>query len=194
MTQRRATLVMVVLAMLLACATAAGVGGYIKAQQAEQHQQDAERDRLRTQVRTDADIKRLAEQVFRKETAEQRTKRIQAASREAIKACGQDQECIALGRALFGPSRERLLAHAAQAMIDYCAKHNGCRGPRGAQGPRGSPGGKPGPRGPRGRTGARGPQGEQGPEGPQGLPGPLQVVTPQDLCARVPALRPLLCP
>lgn len=142
------------------------------------------------QIRTDQEIRDLSKEVFRKESAKQRQIRIQTAAKEAIRFCGQDQECIELIRELTEITRARLAAHARRAVNQYCSQRNNCRGrsmrgPRGREGPRGGPG-KPGPVGPIGPQGLPGPV---GPQGPQGEPVPPVFDGRLDkICRRVPLL------
>ena len=112
MSARTARLVAVAIGGLLALAVGGAVIAYDKAAQTDL-------DRKRDKVRTDAEIARIARQVFRMETADQRRTRIQGASIEAIRACARSTECTALGRQVFGPSRARLLAHARRAWLNH---------------------------------------------------------------------------
>lgn len=149
----------------------------------------------RDQVRSNVEVARIAEAVFRKhESRVQRRLRIGNAAEEAILACAPDVGCVTAGRKLFGPSRGRLLAHARRAMRDECARLRGCKGERGERGARGLRG-RRGPAGARGGRGAQGPAGERGPMGARGPAGvdasPDSVIAL--ICDLVTPLTRLLC-
>lgn len=189
MGRRGQFLAMIILGLVFASSTGGSVLALIQSRETEQRRQV---DR----VRTDGEIKRLASEVFRKETAKQRDLRLQSAAKQAIAACAKDPECTGAGRQLFGPSRERLLAHARAATIEYC-RRNDCKGRTGARGAAGRPGrdgGPAGSRGPRGHRGRQGPKGDPGTAGAKGDKGDPGALSPGSLCTRLPALKPLLCP
>lgn len=191
MSKRRASIAALLIGVLFAVTT----GGTVLALWTSMSN---ERARRVDKVRTNTEIARIAEYVFRRhETATQRTLRLQGGSREAIRACAQDNECVSLARQVFGPSHARLLAFARLVQRDYCAAHNHCKGAtgdRGARGTPGSPSGRPGPAGPRGPSGQRGPRGRTGSAGAPGPQGPAGLVSPGALCSSFPVLKALLCP
>jgi hypothetical protein len=123
----------------------------------------------RDRVRSDAEIARIARKVFPHETKAQRAARIARLGKEAIKVCAGDPECVALGRALFGPSHARLMAAARRAAREVCA-HDACRGSTGARGRPGRNGAR-GHRGKTGKTGANGATGATGAKGDTGAAG-----------------------
>lgn len=175
----------------IALALALGAAGY-----AVVLSLDERADRVRNEIRTNREIARIAERVFRQgETTAQRQARIRQSIERALNACLEDESCIGRLRRELGPSRARLLAHARLAIERYCATRNQCRGPTGRRGPPGPSGGSPGPRGPRGakgepgRRGAQGPAGPPGPAGPAGPQGPPGIVASPELCRRLPILR-----
>ena len=182
MTRRTLYTIALVIGVLMAGAVAMGVIGYTNSLEA------AEEQRV-DQFRTDAEVARIAAEVFRERTEKEETRRLQRAAKAAIIACARDAECAAMGRRVFGPSRERMQSHARAAARRYC-RIEGCRGPRGRSGR--SAESERGPRGRRGLPGPRGPTGLRGPAGPLGPPGP--VAAPQSVCQAIPALRPLVCP
>lgn len=158
---------------------------------------DTESDRVTAQIRTDEQIARIAGRVFRKETAEERRRRLQISATAAIDACRQSPACLAAGRRAFGPSRERLLAHAREAVIDYCARRGGCRGPAGRNAAvvhltkiLNRP--VPGPPGPKGDRGPMGPPGPVGPQGPAGV-APTRGEIIAELCRDARGLARLIC-
>lgn len=136
-----------------------------------------EAERLADQRRTDEQVRQLAEQELCTEAPEICDERQQQTITDAIRMCAKDDECLSTLRRTAGSSRKRLLAHAREAVENYCARV-GCRGEPGPRGPRGSPGqtGPRGQQGSRGARGSRGPKGPRGATGPQGPAGPVQVV------------------
>jgi hypothetical protein len=197
MSRRRQYIIAAILGSLLAVAVSAAVLAYDKARDTEQQQR---KDR----VRSDTEIARIAREVFRNETAQQRQLRLQLAATEAIAACALSPRCVSAGRRVFAPSRARLLAHARKAAIDYC-RRNRCRGRDGRDSavrhvtkvlnrPVPGPPGPSGRRGPPGRDGAPGRAGARGPAGPPGAPGATTQTVLAELCASAPSLlRPLVC-
>ncbi len=188
MDKKTSQIIAAVIGIVLAIAVSVAMFAYTESRQV-----------ARDQVRSNAEIARIAERVFRKEeTKAQRQARIAGAAKEAIISCGADAECITVGRDLFGPSRARLLAHARRAVEQHCASLGGCKGERGFTGQQG-PRGQTGAQGPQGQRGVTGPQGKQGPAGTPGTPGPIgeagatvdQVI--EELCARSVAVLRLLC-
>ena len=136
---------------------------------------------LRREAITTAEVRRLSRVVFREESAKSRETRLRDVALEVLRICGNDRECTALGQRIFGPSRERLIAHARAAAADYCAAIGGCKGRQGERGRRGLPGAP----GPRGRTG---PQGLPGRMGPQGPPGRTNTAEVESIERRIEAL------
>lgn len=153
---------------------------------------EAERtERVKKDIRTDAEIARIAEAVFNEnESPAGRRTRLVKAVNDALDECLSVAKCAERLRRELGPSRARLLAHGKLAVERYCAT-GACRGPRGPRGARGARGAT-GPRGAqghqsaRGRMGPAGPPGAVGPPGPQGAPG---IVASPELCRKVPLLR-----
>lgn len=179
MSRRRVYLLASLLGALLALATAGTVAALL-----------VSADTRNDQVRSDAEIARIARRVFCNEDPAVCRRRSQTSIKQAIALCAADPECVRAGRELFGPSRARLLAHARLA-ARAAPGPRGDRGSRGLPGPRGRPGVR-GARGPRGLPGAKGPPGPAGPRGPAGIDAePGQFVV--ELCRRSPALTELLC-
>jgi hypothetical protein len=190
---RMAVALGMLLAVLVVLVTGAVV--YFAGQLVEQREElrKTERDR----VRTDAEVARIAEAVFRRnEKRSARAERLGNTAIEVLLICERNRRCVTIGRRVFGPSRARLLAHARKAVEDYCAARGGCRGRDGRHASvvrltRVVNRPVPGPRGP---AGPRGRPGPQGPPGPAGLPGADVGSVLAELCAGAPRLlRPLAC-
>lgn len=148
MSFRSAALIALLIGVLASAGFSFAVIAYVKAQEVEEA-------RRVDKVRTDTEIARIAEAVFRKhETQAQRSRRIQGAAKVAIAECKGDPACVRAGQQLFGLSKSMLRVVAREEVRLYCAAHNGCRGTRGATGQRGRDGvdgssgtaGKPDPR------------------------------------------------
>jgi len=137
-------------------------------------------------VRSNADIQRIARQVFPSEREGRRQ------LLDAVRMCAADAECTALfrdlaPRGMAGPQGARGRAGAPGRTGRTGAR--GWRGRTGIPGPMG-PAGPPGARGPAGR-GAPGAPGQPGPQGPPGLTPPVGDVIAQ-LCREAPLLARLL--
>lgn len=143
MSFRTAALIALLIGTLAASAFSFAVIAYVKAQETEEA-------RRVDRFRTDAEIKRLAEAVFREnETAPQRSRRIREDVKVRIKECGRDAQCVAAGRRVFGLSTRMLRLIAREEVRLYCAARDECRG-------RMSPAGKDGRNGRNGTNGKPG--------------------------------------
>lgn len=191
MTFKQAKWVAAAIGLSLAVAAILSMLAYGKALESKRVANKNEILRQKDRVRTDEEIARISAQVFRKLSDQERLQMLQDASTEAIRACAKKNECLSIGRLIFGPSKARMAAHARVAAIQYC-EENGCSGRRGPRGFRGLQGAQ----GLQGSKGSRGPSsvvpGPTGPKGPPGVsPDPNAIIA--EICAKNPVLGKLIC-
>lgn len=172
MTDRRASVVAGVLGLFLALIVA-GLAFTIY------YAVGTEAKRQRDRVRSDAEIAKVARDVFAlaQPTPAEFNRRIKI----ALQRCGAQPDC----RDIFATVAPR--GHRGRTGLRGRRGPQGLRGQRGPVGPRG--------RAVRGPTGPPGPTGTPGPIGPQGAPG-VSVDADglvADLCRRTPILARLLC-